>query len=155
MVFNKAGESVTLVVLFVLIISYGTIGAVKAQGALRKLSNPDGSIDTWGDPVNCYEYTWKGPWNDRFNESDQSTCGSLNQKGMPCYHPFVWTAGEFRFNQPLGEVIEQQCKIGDIYGAQCNPLCMKNSNTLAADIQTDHSPVYSCNKITVELVHFN
>ena len=102
---------------------------VDAQGAFRKSINPDGSIDTWGDPVYCYEYTWKGPFNDRFNESDQSTCGSLNQKGMPCYHPFVWTYGEFKFNQPLPEVVEQTCKTGDINGNQCNPTCMKNANT--------------------------
>ena len=123
------GTSITFVVLSGLVILYGEISVVSAQGVLRKSNNPDGSIDTWEDPVYCYEYTWKGPWNDRFNESDQSTCGSLNQKGMPCFHPFVWTAGEFRFNQPLPDVVEGTCKIGDIYGTPCNPMCMKNSNT--------------------------
>ena len=103
--------------------------SAESQGALRKSVNADGSIDITGDRVYCYEYTWKGPWNDRFNESDQSTCGSLNQKGMPCVHPFVWTAGEFKFNQPLPEVVEQTCKTGDIYGTPCNPTCMKNTNT--------------------------
>ena len=102
---------------------------VNGNGAVRTSVNEDGSRNEWGDPVYCYEYTWKGPWNDRFNESDQSTCGSLNQKGMPCYHPFVWTAGEFKFNQPLPEVVEQTCKTGDINGNQCNPTCMKNANT--------------------------
>ena len=101
----------------------------EGQGALRKSINPDGTIDTWGDPVYCYEYTWKGPWNDRFNESDQSTCGSLNQKGMPCFHPFVWTYGEFKFNQPIPQDVEQTCKTGDINGNQCQPTCMKNANT--------------------------
>lgn len=100
-----------------------------AQGTFRKSVQNDGSINIWGDPTLCYEYTWKGPWNDRFNESDQSTCGSLNQKGMPCYHPFVWTYGEFKFNQPLPEVVDLACQQGDIYGNRCNPTCMKNSNT--------------------------
>ena len=81
-----------------------------AQGTFRKSVQNDGSINIWGDPTLCYEYTWKGPWNDRFNESDQSTCGSLNQKGMPCYLPFVWTYGEFKFNQPLPEVVDLACQ---------------------------------------------
>ena len=113
----------------VLIVSQD-IRLIYGQGALRKAVNADGTTKIWGDQVHCYEYTWKGPWNDRFNESDQSTCGSLNQKGMPCYHPFVWTYGEFRFNQPLPEVVEQTCKQpGDIYGNICDPTCMKNENT--------------------------
>ena len=100
-----------------------------SQAALHTIKNQDGSLDYYEDRILCYEYTWKGPWNDKFNESDQSTCGSLNQKGMPCFHPFVWTYGEFKNNQPLPEVIEAQCKLGDIHGNVCDPTCMKNENT--------------------------
>ena len=96
---------------------------------LHRTNNPDGSSTVFPEPQRCYEYTWKGPVNDKFNETDQSTCGSLNQKGMPCFHPFVWTYGEYQDNQPLPEVIAKECETGDVNGNQCDPTCSKNANT--------------------------
>ena len=42
-------------------------------------------------PVNCYQFTWLGPY-DSTNKTE--SCSYAQAMGQPCFEPLVWTEGE-------------------------------------------------------------
>lgn len=81
----------------------------------------------------CFQYTWMGPENELTNTT--TSCGNLNQKGIPCFTPFVWTSGPNSGNQPETADIVAFCQgqPGNNNGtggtvASCDPFCAKNDD---------------------------
>ena len=61
----------------------------------------------------CWQYTWRGPVNERTNTTGQGCSNEANQKHVPCFEPIVWTNGTNKHNQPNLDDLKEKCENGD------------------------------------------